>query len=169
MIGHQALVYCLNGVIDVREYNWLHSTSNPAAFGSKKPLSSKHLTWIFLWGLIIHHMKDRWLLGPLRGTLLFLAIPAFCISPATWDSIKVDAFLFVFQILWWLPGLAGTDWRRVEKPLDVCGKEAVKKTSRSSFYLRGHPQIPVGDVPTELPTKLDRGEKEKKKEQRKKK
>lgn len=28
------------------------------------------------------------------------------------------------------------------------------KTDRSSFCLRGHPQTPVGDAPTEMPTNL---------------
>lgn len=44
-------------------------------------------------------------------------------------------------------------------------------TNRSFFYLRGHPQIPVGDVLTELPTKLDAesGERKKSKKEKKKK
>lgn len=48
----------------------------------------------------------------------------------------------------------------------MCGKDAVKKTNGSFFYLRGHPQIPVGDVATEQPTKLDVERREKQKEQR---
>lgn len=62
------------------------------------------------------------------------------------------------------------EWENLWMFVGRMQKNTHTHTNRSFFYLRGHPQIPVGDVLTELPTKLDAesGEKKKSKRERKK-
>lgn len=132
------------------EYAWLQSTSNPAVFGSENTLSSLHLTWSSseVWSYTIWRREEDW--GPLsKGTL----IPAGCISlhPETVLRWTND---FVFQTLWWLPGLTGIDWQKRGERFDVCGWDVEEKTNRRFFYLRGHPQSPVEDYLTKPHTKL---------------
>lgn len=119
-----------------------------------------------IYGLIINHMKERGGLGALkqRHSSLF-ASTSILHLPAPRDSIKVDTFLLCFRHCGGCQDLQ-----------ELIGKErgtfgcvwvgCSKKTNRSSFYFRGHPQTPVGDVLTELPTKL-KVERRKKKQRKK--
>lgn len=171
--GLQALVYYLNGVIDVRKWMWLHSTCNPAEVGRKKPLSSKHLTWIFLWGFDHPPYEgQRTTRAPQRHSSLF-GNTRILHLPAAWDSIKMGMFFFLMCVCFRhcdgcqdLQGLTGKEWETFGCVWVGCSQ----KTNRISVYLWGHPQIPVGDVLTELPTNLDvdrRGKKRAKEKKRK--
>lgn len=74
--------------------------------------------------------------------------------PTPRDSIKVDTFLLCFKYCAScqdMQGLIGEERGTFGSVWVGCSR----KTNRSSFYLSGHPQTPVGDVLTELPTKLE--------------
>lgn len=90
--------------------------------------------------------------GPLsRGTLLFFF---FFFANTRWTRFS---FVFSDAVIAARIGLAP------DKGSFGCVRRRTRerKTNRSSSYLRGHPQTPVGDVPTELPTKLEVERKEK--------
>lgn len=78
------------------------------------------------------------------------------------DSIKVNTFpLCLRHCEGWqdLEGLIGEQRGTFGCVWVGCSR----KTNRSFFFLRGHLQAPVGDVLTELPTKLEVERRKKKK------
>lgn len=98
----------------------------------KKQLSFKHLAWIFLWGLIIQHMKVGGPLWPLQRNSSLFGNTDILHLPATWDSIKVDTFLLCFRSCIGCQdsqGVTGEEW---EKPLGMCRQDAVRKPTGAS-------------------------------------
>lgn len=138
------------------EYYRLHPTSRLAVFG-KKGKKSLWLpsTWLKssfeVWSSNMWRKRGDW--GFCKGALLFLPTPALHLW-APRDSIKVDTFLLCFRHC--------NDCQDLQEPIgEESGPfgcvwvERSGKTYRSSFCLRGHPQTPVGDALTEMPTKLE--------------
>lgn len=108
-----------------------------------------------VWSSTIWRTEDYW--GPSEAFFSFWQYQhsASPLQPGT--VLRWTRFLLCFRYCDGcqdLQGLTGEEW----KNLWMCvgrKQSKKKKNSRSFFYLTGHPQIPVGDFLTELPTKLD--------------
>lgn len=149
------------------EYDWLHSTGYPAVFGRGENKHCHLGTWLEssseVWSSTIWRREEDW--GPLsKGTCLFLPIPAVCcISLHPETVLRWTRFFCVSDTVMaartcrdWLAKRGGTFW--------CVWVRCSRKTNRRSFYLRGHPQTPVGDALTELPTKPEVDRRRRKKE-----
>lgn len=145
MIGQQALyIVCyLNGVIDVRI--WLATVHQyPCSFSEKKAFVFPALD-LNLPRRFDHPPNEgkRRTGGGLEQGHYSLYASTSCISGHT-NSIKVDTFLLCFR------HCDDCQYSQVLPEIErgTFGCVWVGCTNRSSFYLRGHPQAPVGDVLT---------------------
>lgn len=169
--GHQGLLYYLNHCENITGY--IPPVNLQCLAGEIKPkIVSQTLGWNLsqeVWSsTVVRRTKEHW--RPLRGTRLFFFIGNTGNSTFPHNPEGGCISFCVFQIVWWLPALAGTKSGKTFGCIWVgCKNSTHIHTNRSFLYLRGHPQIPVGDVLTELPTKLDAESGERKRAKRKEK